>query len=194
MVKNKNLGVIKESVGLLASFFNFKKFEEHVSKSVMVLYSAVFLVLIAVLSYFNNSYINNDFTIFENLIYVILFVPLFLLVLYALFYVFLRSFERNEKNFWESFLVFTSIVFPFFFIGHILGLVVKFISNEFVLNFFVILFLLFFVYFIINLILNFKNYYKTSIFKVITSLILVNILIVGLIILLYISYMINNLG
>ena len=187
MVKNNKANVFKEVIGLFTSIYNFHKFEERVSKSAMMLYSFILLITISILSYFisNNINTNNSFL---TIVEILLVLPLLLLTFYGLFYIFLRAFEKVGRDFWEGFLVFLCLVFPFLLIGNILGFLGKSISNDTILMFIAFLLIIFFVYFVFNIVLNFKNYYNTT---VTASLILVTILIFTFIILAYVAYILN---
>lgn len=192
MVKNNKTNIFKETIGLFASIYNFHKFEERVSKSAMMLYSFVLLTTISIFSYFitGNNSIRNSFT---DILLILVVLPLMALAFYGIFYIFLRAFIKEKKDFWEGFLVFLCLVFPFLLIGNIISFIGKAIINDTILMFLAFLLIIFFVYFVFNIVLNLKNYYNTTSFTVTTSLLLVCILITLFIVLAYLMYVVKYL-
>lgn len=192
MVKTEKNNIFKETMGLFTSIYNFHKFEERVSKSAMMLYSFVLLITITILSYFISS--TKTINTFLTTLQVMIILPFLILGIYGLFYIFLRTFQKEKKDFWEGFLVFLCLVFPFLLIGNIIGFISKYISNDTILMFIAFLLIIFFVYFVFNIVLNLKNYYNTSSFTITTSLILVCILIFMFVILAYIYVILKSLA
>lgn len=187
MVKSNKTNIFKETIGLFASIYNFHKFEESVSKSAMMLYSFILLTTISIFSYFisGSNNIKNSFT---DILLILIVIPILAFGFYGLFYIFLRAFVKEKKEFWEGFLVFLCLVFPFLLIGNIISFIGKAITNDSILIFLAFLLIIFFVYFVFNIVLNLKNYYNTTSFTVTTSLLLVSILITVFIILAYLMY------
>jgi len=132
-------------------------------------------------------------SVFKSTIYAVIGIPLVFLLFYILFYIFLNSFENKRKPFLESFLVFLAMIFPFVIIGNLITLFSATNLSTKVIYFLGLLLITNIIYFIINFILSFKNYYNTSSFKIISSLILVEIFVGTIAIVQYLSIIIGTI-
>lgn len=184
---------------LIKSLFIFNIFRDNnISKKLLSLYSLGLLILISIISVMGN-HIENYSLITDSLLIlsVLIYFPIFFLCLYGFFYIFLNSFEDKRKPFFESFLVFLAILLPFIFIGNIFNYLGKLAFNY---NYSTIgmilagLLYLLAIYFNIVFIVNFKEYYNTSYFRIISSLIIIfAILTIVVVMPLYLQYLISAL-
>ncbi|MFW6286059.1 MAG: hypothetical protein ACOC16_02960 [Nanoarchaeota archaeon] len=196
---NKQTNNKKDNLTLLDMFkspFNFNTFDNNkiLNTKVGIIYSSIYLLLTLIVSVFRyniqvNSTQTYTITFFYNLIGLILLT----LIVFGIYYILLNAFEKKKKSFITSLLVFTSILYPFIFIGNL----INYINYIIAMNIIAVISLLFItiiiIYMITLFIISFKKYYKTSGFKVAASLILTQIILITLLIFFYLSYLINSI-
>jgi len=197
-ISKKNQNPKKSSNSNMLSICNYSKslidtkvFTKKISIKNLVIYSLLYLFLVVIISSIKTIKIDNT-SIFSSILYSLFGIPLIFLIFYGLLYIFLNSFENSRKPFMESFLVFFSLIIPFVLIGNFLTLISTFFLFGFFNNFLSILIVINILYLLINATIGFKNYYKTSIFKLITSIILVEIFFGVLALVQYLSILINS--
>lgn len=190
MVKSKTLSLSD----LMLSFFKFNIFEKKISSKLLIIYNLVLLFIISILGILSNNIENysliSNFTAF---LYIIFGVPLMLIILFGLYYIFLNAYEIKRKKFYEAYLVFLSILFPFVIIGNLLNIIGKFLLIPEVTLAILLLLGLLSIYFVINFVLHFRNYYKISGFKIVASLLLVLFINTSIVAIQYLTYIISIL-
>jgi len=192
IMKNKNNSILDLSfLNFVKSIFNFKTFSENnLNQKNLLFYILVGFIDVFLIGLLK-SVVVNDLNFFELILSLFVILPFSILIFFSIFYIILNAFTDIRKPFFESLFVFISIIIPFIIIGNLLTLIIFSITNILLMNLlsFLIGFLL--IYLLINFSLNFKNYYGISIYKIITSLILVEIIIGIVAILEYLSILVN---
>ena len=174
MVKSENKKELSFFDYLKSSFqldlFKSKK----INLNSIMLYNFILLVVVSLINVLKT--LSNAQSAIQSFIYTLVGLPLLMLLLYSIFYIFLNAFEDKRKPFIESFLVFSAIILPFVIDLHILNWIgTQFVGAISIMIW--ILILLLYIYLLINLIFNFKNYYSTSGYRVLASIIIVQVLL-----------------
>lgn len=191
MVKSK-----KSSLTLLdlpKSVVCMNTFASNVKSSTLLIYGAIIVLLISVLNVVKGIADVNPTSVIESFLYTLIGLPLILFVVYLLFIIFLNAFEGKSKDFQHSYLVFSAITLPFILIGHILNWLSVLFTNYVVMLLFSLLLAVLFVYYVFNFVINFKNYYKTTGYRVVSSLIIADIIFIFIGIIQYFATIMSSL-
>lgn len=185
--KNSDLSYFDFTKSLLNQNTFSKKFK---TKTAMI-YSLVILLLFTIFNIITS--LGTSTLISNQFISSVIGVPVFILIVFTLFYLFLSAFETKIKHFWRSYIVFSIVALHYIFIGNILRFIVESTYNSTITLIVSSLLVLLIIYFIINLTLSLKNYFKTTWQRIFVSFILVDILLGVLIIVQYFSMLISQL-
>jgi hypothetical protein len=191
VVSKKSMSLIE----LIIAPFYFKMFDKkEISKKISAIYSVVLLFLTIIVSLLINNIGNYPVVDNSTLFYLNLGGMIVItLVLYLLLYIFLNSFLDTRKPFFESLLVTTSLLYPFIFLGNLLNYLGQLSTNIGITFVLFVLMLLVTLYAVISYIICFKKYYETSIFKVLSSVILTLLVLSSMVIMSYLNYLISIL-
>ena len=187
--KNKELNMFD----FVKSMYNTKILTRKFKTFALASYCAVLLLVLTTLSlvFVNLKGIG---TLSDQLLVSLLGVPLLLLAVYVLFYLFISAFEDKSQTFWKGFFVFSSILLHYIIIGNLLTNLTYIFFSPTLISFLGVLLGMIIIYFIFNLILNLKNYYKTSWQRILVSFLLVDIIFAVLITLQYFTMILSSLG
>lgn len=169
MVKQKNNSFSWYSPVL--SFYNFKVFERKMNTGSLLIYFLIGVLILSALAALR-SYVDfyYQYSELESFFYTFVLVPLFLLIIYSIFHIFLNSYEKTGKKFWESYLVFSVVLVNFFILANILAIITIAVNSViFSLISGIIIFAIL-IYLIIAFIANLKNYNKVSGHRIAASL------------------------
>lgn len=187
MVKNKD-----SIFSYLKVFYNFKIFSKDIEIKKAIIYCLIYLFLISIFSYIKNSFITKSiFNGLESLILSFFGVILMILVVYSLIFLFINSYDKTKRKFFEGFLVFSLISLPFLVIGHLINIIILYTYYNLIITILSIFITILWLYLVIVLIINLKNFYNISIFKIIASLLFTFIFLSIIIILWYLTYLIS---
>lgn len=194
MVTSKNLSLSD----LVLTIFRFKTFQKSFSSKLLISYNLVLLLLIAIISLFSNNYNSvGNYALFNNFgvfVFMLIGLPILISFFYGIFYVLFNAYDIKRKTFFQSYLVFLSILLPFIVIGNFLNLIDKILLIPEITLFFGFLLFVLSIWFLVIFINNFKYYYNTDGFKVSASILIVFALNIGFITLQYLTYLISKLN
>lgn len=188
MVKNKKNLSFGE---LPKTLFNFKVFENNITTHSLILYSALLIIISAGINMIKSVQNYTAFEAFEAFVITLIGTPIILLVVYSLFYLFLRAFDPQTSSFFDGFLVFVAVTMPFILIGHIVNWIrFTFESLTYILG---LLLVLFIIYYAVNMVLHMKTFFKTTKIRILVSFLFVDIIFVVVGTAQYLFYLIANL-
>ena len=174
-------------------YYNLNTFKGENSKLNLIYFNLLnlfFLIIINLFKYNNGDFFTSPYI--KDSLYILFGLPLAVLSIYVLFYIFLNSLENKKKPFIESFLVFSGILFSFLVIGNLITFIFLYVYKiKFLFYFMFILLYIFIAYFLVFSTIQFKRYYETSSFKVLTSYILILIIAIFLFMIYYLNYIIQ---
>jgi membrane-associated HD superfamily phosphohydrolase len=195
MVKNKKNKEL-DFLSIFKSTYDFKILERKTSKKNLILYSALWLFLISFLNmvFYNQNIFEGSMAYIINFLSSLVGTPLILFMVFLLFITILNAFENKTHDFFYSYLIFLVSNLPFIFLLHIVNKISIIIFNSVILLILSIITTIIFIYYLISFINNFKNYYKTSISRIISSLLVIFIIVISIITIAYLNLLINSLN
>lgn len=144
-----------------------------IPKRFLAIYSFVIVILIIVISLLINNIgnyplVSNSYLAMANFLGILIIIG----GVYGTFYIYLNALEGRRRPFWESLFVSTSIALPFVFLGNLFNYFGQLTSSLGFATFMMYLMFAAVIYLFVAFILNFKNYYETTIYRVLVSLVL----------------------
>jgi len=192
--KKSNTNNGTNCLSLLKSLTSSRVFMNKISEKSMLIYNLIVLLILTIVVVVSNNIENvTNYSGVQLGIFMFFFVPFLILVLYGMFYVFLNAFESKRKPFLENILVVSTFTIPFMILGNLLTLIDKLWGNYYYSLALIYIFFVMFAYYVMLFVRNIRNYYRTSAYKIITSIMLIVLLFLFLYVIEYLSYLIGNL-
>lgn len=177
---------------LFLSLFKFDTFNQKIEIKKLLIYNLILLSLLTIIMFFSNRLTN--YSIYDNFtiaIYGFIGVSLLLFLGFGIFYIFINAYEIKKKPFFESLMIFFALVLPFIVVSNFLNL----LSSYFLLEAFTTLVLLIIVsitiYFGFLFVLTYSKYYQANPYKIVSSILLCMILNLLILIVSYLTTLIN---
>ncbi len=190
MVKTKNNVMCYDFIKAL---WNFKYFAKKFPVWKLGVYNLILLLIVVALNVLSYNEFTSLMSLLGTAVSVFFGTPLLFFAGFLFFAVFLNAFEGKKRGFWESFLVFFGISLPFAVLGHLMSYFSTLTSSSSVLGVLGVFVMVLLTYFVVVLIMNFKNYYSTSGWRIVASLILADLVYVSLGVFVYLGYLISQI-
>jgi hypothetical protein len=195
MVKSKKLSLWDSLIYPFTEFWNLKNFslkKYSISNKIYFILFGLFLTFIIDLLKIKFAY---DFTFSVGQLFLITFFGfvLFLFIFYLVFYFIFNAFNKKEFLFFDNFLNFLVLLFPFIIVGHILDLLrgIFFIGNiNLIFN---LIFFTWIIFSMVEFLFQLKNIYKSTFSIIFTTLLIEFILFYLILISSYLSLLISSL-
>ena len=180
----------------LKVIYKFDLFEKSFSNLELSIFGFIMLFLVSVINVLINKYSLNGFSMETSFFYSFIGFPIVVFFIFLLFFIFVKSYDErlNGKKFGTSLLVFFSVSMYFYVIEYLLVFLREiFVSSSFLFFIISITVFLFAIYYLYSIVRILMNYFKTSSYRVISSLIFTYLTVLTFALLDYLAYLIGNL-
>lgn len=169
------------------SIFNPQTLQKKFKVSSLFLLSFLLLVLLSAITPLTTQIIDSYPALFIS---TLVGIPLLLIALYSVLFVFISAFEGKTPKYWTGFFLFLIYTFVFIIISNLLNLLNIAIGTQNASQVVSLLSVILVIIYLGVLCRNLKSYFKTTYPRVFSSLLIVSI---ALMILVYLQYLISNL-
>lgn len=193
MVKEKKIG-FSELLKLPFGFNVFKEKNYEICKKSAIIYVISLILISAIILGLHSLIPQSQESFITNFFGALIMIPIIILIFYSLFYVLLNAYENKSKNYLEGLLIFTSSIMPFFLDAYILSLIEGFIFSYSISTLINLIILAIMIYMLVNLTINYKNYANSTYPRIISSLLIANLMISISMLTVYMNFIIGALA